>query len=197
MSDKAEVGEVHDFLIAKLDGRFMRFPSMESIPDSVEEGPYSLNVVQEMPKLAIGELYGKLIAGGAKNFKTKEIAIESFAYQAAKLPEFGDPSTAPSPTAPGSAKKVDRAKRSSTIELLMPKNSAEVLKALAPQARELVLILTELAKEKVSPVLTSAEIEAKLQQRDSIERLNTRQDPIRIWTYYKGTLVSRDLIREK
>lgn len=219
MSTAASKGKVTeskpiDFVIGKIDGTYRRFMDSSATPleatDIVTLESMGSNTAQGMTKEMVGDLYGKLFANGiTKNYKTREIAIDSFAYQVAKMP-FYDPNApksvskgtvtnSPGKTAAASATPsepaVKKAKSPDRFELLTPDNVAEVVKELAPQARELALIMTEIAEEKQSRSFSSTDLEAKLSIPDVAARLKTRQSPMRILQYYKAKLNAVGLIK--
>ena len=78
---------------------------------------------------------------------------------------------------------------------LQPKVTAEVVRGLAPQARALVSIMADLAKELGSASFGGAALEARLKVPEVAALLRTKQDPMRILAYYKGKLVSVGMIR--
>ena len=69
------------------------------------------------------------------------------------------------------------------------------LGGLAPQARALVSIMADLAKELGSASFGGAALEARLKVPEVAALLRTKQDPLRILQYYKGKLISVGLIR--
>lgn len=193
-----------EFIVAKVGGRFLRFASRESLPsEGVEEGPYDLNIINGMSKEAIGDLYSDVASVSPKKFKDRKVAIDSFAYQVAKLPLFDPNPAKPAPAAKaeklaatsGESEKKYARKTSDTFELVKPDELDKVMRELAPQARELVLIMTDLAREKNSTSFSSAELSEKLKIPEVAAKLRTKQDPLRILQYYKGKLVSVGLLR--
>ena len=193
-----------EFVVAKVGGKFLRFATREAVPsEGVDEGPYTPDIVREMTKEAIGELYSAVAGVSPKKFKDKRVAIESLAYQVAKMTVF-DPSVPkpePPPVKGGKAtpsvngeKKYAR-KTPDTFELLQPAELDKVMRGLAPQARELVLIMTDLAKEKGATSFSGTDLNEKLKIPEVGARLRTKQDPLRILQYYKGKLISVGLIR--
>ena len=70
-----------------------------------------------------------------------------------------------------------------------------MMRGLAPQARELVLIMTDLAKEKGATSFSGTDLNEKLKIPEVGARLRTKQDPLRILQYYKGKLISVGLVR--
>ena len=190
--------QITDFILAKVGGKLLRFAAVESVPEGAET--ITLESVQELPKDKIGELYGTVAGVSPKHFKDKRMAIESLIYQVAKMPIY-DPN-APKPEArPGESKKAAASgekfvrKSNETFELLTPPDTEKVLRDLAPQARELILIMTELAKEKGSTTFSGAELNSKLKIPEVGARLRTKQDPLRILQYYKGKLIGAGLVR--
>lgn len=214
VSEKAKTGsapevQIKDFIAAKIDGQFKRFKDAESVPDGATDliTPAILN---EMTKEQVSQLYGHVAGTNPKNFKSKTVAIDSIAYQAGKLPIY-DPTPKPTAATPapegkkapaatlstGTAEGKEKYERRAPnkYELLSPENVAKILTGLAPQARELVTIMTELATDTDSPTFTEADLLAKLALPDVAARLRTRQDPSRILQYYKAKLVSTGLVR--
>lgn len=196
--------EIAAFVVAKVEGgKFLRFKSLEDLPKEGTTLAITNQTVGELTKDEIGNIYSQIVGTGKKNFKDKKIAIESLVYQIAKLPVF-DPNASPlaeavkagakanKPTKEG--KKYER-KTPDTFELLQPEEVDKVLRGLAPQARELVLIMADLAKEKGSTTFSGEDLNAKLKIAEVGARLRTKQDPLRILQYYKGKLISSGLIR--
>ncbi len=187
-----------DFILGKVGSRLLRFQKIEEVPTDVS--PITLETVREMSKEEIGELYGRVAGVQPKNFKDKKIAIESLVYQVAKMATT-DPRLAAVDTntgAQGNGKQVEEnlARKSSEVfELLAPVDADAALSGLAPQARELMLIMTELAQEKGSTKFSAGDLSTKLTSPVVIERLKTKQDPLRILQYYKGKLIGVGLIR--
>ena len=130
------------------------------------------------------------------------MAIESLAYQVAKMPVFDPNAPKPEPAAKGTkpAKAADGEKKYArktpdTFELLQPAELDKVMRGLAPQARELVLIMTDLAKEKGATSFSGTDLNEKLKIPEVGARLRTKQDPLRILQYYKGKLIAVGLIK--
>ena len=197
----APVAKVADYVIAKVGEKYVRFADLASVPEGAE--PLTPEIVAEMTKDAIGELYSAIAGVPSKKFKDKKIGLESLAYQVAKMRIFD-------PSAPAVAAKVDKpakvakvagekaaraAKVPSTLELQQPEKLDEVLRDLAPQARELVAILADLAKEKGATSFSSADIAEYIKRPEVAARLRTKQDPQRILQYYKNELISAGFVR--
>jgi hypothetical protein len=200
--------------LARVAGKFVKLSSVELL-DKVPEGklemsPLDLGKLDELTKEDLGLLYGGIASVPAKNFKDKKIAIESILYQVNKMPFTEDPSIIVAPkrvdnSAPGAPaeKKTEKTskeklarKAGESFQLLSPENSEELLKSLAPQARELVLILTELGAQHGSTKFSGPQITEKLSSPGIAERLKTKQDPLRIFQYYKSRLTSVGLLIE-
>ena len=197
----APVAKVADYVIAKVGEKYVRFADLASVPEGAE--PLTPEIVAEMTKDAIGELYSAIAGVPSKKFKDKKIGLESLAYQVAKMRIFD-------PSAPAVAAKVDKpakvakvagekaaraAKVPSTLELQQPEKLDEVLRDLAPQARELVAIMADLAKEKGATSFSSADIAEYIKRPEVAARLRTKQDPQRILQYYKNELISAGFVR--
>lgn len=200
----APVAKVADYVIAKVGEKYVRFADLASVPEGAE--PLTPEIVAEMTKDAIGELYSAIAGVPSKKFKDKKIGLESLAYQVAKMRIFD-------PSAPAVAAKVDKpakvakvakvagekaaraAKVPSTLELQQPEKLDEALRDLAPQARELVAIMADLAKEKGATSFSSADIAEYIKRPEVAARLRTKQDPQRILQYYKNELISAGFVR--
>jgi hypothetical protein len=200
-----------DFIVAKVSGRFLRFQTVEEVPEGAEN-LLTRTVAEELTNEKLGEIYGIVAGVSTKKFRDKKIALESLTYQIAKLEVFdpnapvqtiktpapGEQAKAVQPTAPRPAPTVtpksDR-KLSEMFELLSPPETGKLLGDLAPQARELIIIMTELATEKKSTKFSAVELATKLATPETKERLKTRQDPQRIMQYYKGKLIGSGLIK--
>lgn len=187
---------VMDFAIAKLDGKFLRFKTAEMVPSGIEA--ITEESINEMTKEKLGELYGAVAGVEAKKFKDRRVAVDSLLYQFGKLPKY-DP-VAPAETKPAKATapaKVGKHQKKDTevYKVMSPPNSSKILGGLAPQARELFLIMVELAESQNSDSFSGADLDLKLNQDSSMKRLNTRQDPGRILSYYKGKMIGLGLIQ--
>lgn len=198
-----EVTQVPGFNVVKLGDRFVRMPVAAGVPEGAEV--IDLTQIEGMELDKMGELYGELAKTSVKKFKTKKVAIESINYQVGKLP-IVDPAsgkvTVNSPAndtktntaAPG--EKKERAKKAlANVELLTPPDAGEKLKKLAPQARELVMLMTEMATAKGSTSLTGDELSAALNTPEFVARLRTRQEPARIFSYYRPVLNKEGFIK--
>lgn len=190
---------VQDFVLARVEGKFLRFGSADLVPAGAE--PITLATLEGMPKDLVEDVYSKVAGILPKTFKDKGVAVASLAYQVGKM-RLHDPSApvvtqAEEPRASGKSTKAERATRKGqeTFELLTIPDFGKVTNTLAPQARELVAIMVELAKEKGSATFTGAELQAKLQEPASVARLKTKQEVSRILAYYQGRMIGAGLIR--
>ena len=200
MGNEAQQVAAKEFILANVGGKFLKFKLASDLPKEVPSGDVITHeTVSELTKDQISEIYGKVAGVGKKNFKDKKVAIESLVYQVAKMPTF-DPNASPLAEAVKAGTKANKPagkapKSPDTFELLQPQNTDEVLRGLAPQARELVLIMVDLAKEVGSTKFGGEKLEEKLKVPEVAARLRTRQDPMRILQYYKGKLIGSGLIR--
>ena len=188
------------FVVAKTNDRWVRFKDKDSVPCGVDL--VTEVIAAEMTVDDIGDLYSKIAGVSPKKFKNKKVAIESLAYQVAKMAIFDPNAPKPEPAAKGAkpAKAADGEKKYArktpdTFELLQPAELDKVMRGLAPQARELVLIMTDLAKEKGATSFSGTDLNEKLKIPEVGARLRTKQDPLRILQYYKGKLISVGLVR--
>ena len=188
------------FVVAKVDGKYIRFQDVEAAPKDTLV--LTNDVVSGMTMTEISELYSAIAGVSPKKFKDKRVAIESLAYQVVKMAIFDPNAPKPEPAAKGAkpAKAADGEKKYArktpdTFELLQPAELDKVMRGLAPQARELVLIMTDLAKEKGATSFSGTDLNEKLKIPEVGARLRTKQDPLRILQYYKGKLISVGLIR--
>ena len=188
------------FVVAKINDKWVRFKDKDSVPCGVDL--VTEVIAAEMTVDDIGDLYSKIAGVSPKKFKNKKVAIESLAYQVAKMVVFDPNAPKPEPAAKGAkpAKVADGEKKYArktpdTFELLQPEKLDEVMRGLAPQARELVLIMTDLAKEKGATSFSGTDLNEKLKIPEVGARLRTKQDPLRILQYYRGKLIGVGLIR--
>ena len=188
------------FVVAKINDKWVRFKDKDSVPCGVDL--VTEVIAAEMTVDDIGDLYSKIAGVSPKKFKNKKVAIESLAYQVAKMAVFDPNAPKPEPVAKGAkpAKAADGEKKYArktpdTFELLQPEKLDEVMRGLAPQARELVLIMTDLAKEKGATSFSGTDLNEKLRIPEVGARLRTKQDPLRILQYYRGKLIGVGLIR--
>jgi hypothetical protein len=193
------------FVVGKIDGRVVRLQTPEAAPEGAEVITHES--AMDLSLEVLGELYGSIAGVNAKKFKTKRVAIECIGYQVAKLPIFdpnakkvGPPRIAKGvQVAPGVVNVIDGKKvgRKSTdqFELLKVVDPATTLAKLAPQARELVAIMADLAAEKSSTIFAGPDLEEFLAKPEIGARLKTRQEPTRILQYYKAKLITLGVIR--
>ena len=196
----APTTKVVDFVIAKVGEKYVRFADLASVPEGAAATTPA--TAAEMTKEALGELYSELAGVPSKKFKDKRVAVESVAYQVAKMRVFDPsaPAKAPAPKGERPARvageKAPRvAKTPSTLELTQPEKVDEVLHGLAPQARELVAIMADLAKEKSATSFSGSDLDEFIKRPEVAARLRTKQDPARILQYYRGKLISAGLVR--
>ena len=188
------------FAVAKVDGKYVRFQDTEAAPKDTLV--LTNDVVSGMTMTEISELYSAVAGVPSKKFKDKRVAIESLAYQVAKMAIFDPNAPKPAPAAKvtksvkvaGGEEKSAR-KTPDTFELLQPAELDKVMRELAPQARELVLIMTDLAKEKGATSFSGTDLNEKLKIPEVGARLRTKQDPLRILQYYRGKLIGVGLVR--
>jgi hypothetical protein len=188
------------FVVAKINDKWVRFKDKDSVPCGVDL--VTEVIAAEMTVDDIGDLYSKIAGVSPKKFKNKKVAIESLAYQVAKMAVFDPNAPKPEPAAKGTkpAKATDGEKKYArktpdTFELLQPAELDKVMRGLAPQARELVLIMTDLAKEKGATSFSGTDLNEKLKIPEVGARLRTKQDPLRILQYYRGKLIGVGLVR--
>ena len=188
------------FVVAKINDKWVRFKDKDSVPCGVDL--VTEVIAAEMTVDDIGDLYSKIAGVSPKKFKNKKVAIESLAYQVAKMAVFDPNAPKPEPAAKGTkpAKAADGEKKYArktpdTFELLQPAELDKVMRGLAPQARELVLIMTDLAKEKGATSFSGTDLNEKLKIPEVGARLRTKQDPLRILQYYRGKLIGVGLVR--
>lgn len=188
-----------DFVLARVGERFLRFGSVDLVPTGSQ--PITLATLEGMPKDLVEDIYSKVAGIMPKTFKDKGLAVSSLAYQVGKM-QLHDPAAPAAPqleepranVRPTKAERATR-KGAEVFELLTISDFGKVTNTLAPQARELVAIMVELAREKGSTTFTGAELQAKLQEPASLARLKTKQDPLRVLAYYTGRMIGAGLIR--
>lgn len=182
-----------DFFLAKLaGGQYNRYMKKESMPEGAVT--YDRASVEAMTKEQVGELYGSLIGTSAKNFKDRRIAVDSLAFQISKLRPVDGPSVTVVPLV--NVKKIGRQPRQPEVTELLPReDAAELLKEMAPQAREIISLFADIAAETGSMLITSKQLEEKLAIPEIVARFKTKQDPMRIIYYYRSKLTALGLIR--
>lgn len=194
--------DIANYVIGLVGGRFLRFSEESVVPEGTN--PITTESLGKMSDEELGQLYGQVAGTNTKLFRSRTVAIESIEYQIKKLPLF-DPSApvrqavlvnkgqnSPQPREP--REKYAR-KSGEVFELLSPPDIDSVMRSLAPQARELILIMTEIVEEKGTNKFLGSDLNAKLNGAGIADRLKTRQDPGRILQYYKGKLIGAGLIR--
>jgi hypothetical protein len=179
-------------VVARINGRHFRTSDPSKLPEGSELA--TREQIEVMPIEELNELYSAVAGVPLKKFKAREVAKESVFYQIGKLPEYGG---AVKPSAEPSSRPAAGARRSKvpeTIELL-PVLDEKAIGSLAPQARELLLMMAEIAKENGATSFSSTLLESRLKEPKSAERLRTRQDPVRIMLYYRSKLVDNGFIK--
>lgn len=95
-----------------------------------------------------------------------------------------------------SGPRVKRYKRKLAYRVVFSQDSEahmNIYGRLPPQACALLDILVEAMQAKDEPVFTEGELQALIEQKK--ELLNTKQDPWRIFQYYRGKLISVGFLR--
>lgn len=199
------VAKAPEFFLAKVGETYRKFAFANDVPDTVDAAAVvASSALADKTKDELGELYGAVAGVAAKKFKDKKVAIESILYQVAKMPIFDPdaPAQTPQSAAVAAGAKANKAagtpreskpKGIAGLELKTPEDTAALGK-MAPQARELVAILVELAKEKGTMTLSGADVEARIKSQNTIDRLRTKQPPERILAYYRKQLVEAGFI---
>lgn len=188
----------NSFVLVKLPGnKFVRYTGSED-PIPLGEVVTTSSTIEEMTKEQLGELYGTLIGSNPKNFKDKKIAIESVSYQIGKLQATESLVLPPAAVAAQKSAKKDKAtgvakEKATSFELLAPENLAEAMAKLPPQARAVISAMTDVVTEKGRSTFTGAELEERLKRADS--PLTTRQEPMRIVSYYREKLTGAGLVK--
>jgi hypothetical protein len=190
-------GPVVAIVLGKMDGKVRRFSSERAVPEGVE--PTTDATLEAASKEQVAELYALVAGVLPKGFRDKETALSSLRYQVSKMPFADRPGQSVGLPASGAAKPAKAAKGArkgaETYELLTPSNFAELAADLPPQARELVGIMVDLAKERGATKFTGVDLQARLNEPASVARLKTKQEPIRILTYYEGRMIGAGLLR--
>lgn len=187
--------------VALVDGSYVRLLEGVEPPEGSEV--YKFDDLDSLELTKLGEIYGALAGVSPKKFKSPKIAVESIAFQLKKRTPTNP--WAPRPQTPASAdggtvktkvkvEKKDKEPTKSVITLLAPDDLAEQLKKLAPQAREVVGILSELAASSGTPTFNSEMVSKALNLPESVARLRTRQSPDRIFAYYRSALIASGII---
>lgn len=186
--------------VAFVEGRFVRLLEGIEIPEGSEV--YAFDDLESLTLTKLGEIYGDLAGVTAKKFRSPKIAVESIAFQLKKKTPTNPwaPKVATKAAEPAGEKgeKKDKPKKeptSATITLLAPEDLADQLKKLAPQAREIIGILSELALLGNTSTFTSETVSKAINEPKSVERLRTRQSPDRILAYYRSVLISSGIIK--
>lgn len=183
-----------------VNGHYVRLLEGIEIPEG--EAVIQFDDLESLELTKLGEIYGDLAGVSAKKFRQHKIAVESIAFQLKKK-------TPTNPWAPVVAAKVaevtgekgekkEKQKKESaptTITLLAPDDLADQLKKLAPQAREIIGILIDLATTTESSTFNGETLSKAINTPESVSRLRTRQSPDRIFAYYRGALISSGIIR--
>jgi hypothetical protein len=200
MNKEKQMEQAEDFIISKINGGWARFQQVEDLPEGAT--PIKKADIEAMTLEQMGQTYSEIAGVGPKKFSTQEIACASLLYQIHKLlvrnGKTASLSTAKetrkSPQTPGT--QAPRASRASgTLEILEPADLAAALSGLAPQAKELMAMLTEVATASRSMSFPASAMAELLAKPEAPARLKTKQPPARIWSYYKATLEDRGLLR--
>lgn len=180
-------------VIAKIDGRFVRLVDPDSAPEGITT--YTAVTLENSSMEDLGELYGSLAGQNPKKFKAKSTAIESIMFQGSRLPIFDPNKPKAAPQKSESTAKSEavpaRSKSQNVFELQFPKDLESRVKALPPQAKTLLLIMTDIGRTS----FTEQELLDALNLPANVAKLNTKQAPARILQYYKGKLITVGLIK--
>jgi hypothetical protein len=207
---EADAPRTPDFRIMRHGDRWVRLAPAFKPPADAEI--VDIAAINAMDDEAIGKLYGEVGKVSNKKFKHKGVAVESTVYQIMRMKIWDPdaPETEATAVLAGDAKaraaKKERkasaaaapkvARGSSKVyELLSPPDSAAVLGKLPPQARELVLMLTEVAAEAGSTKIAGAAVIARMSKEDAVSRLRTVQPAMRILGYYTKQLEEAGLLK--
>lgn len=189
--------------MALVDGRYVRLSVGIEPPEGSEI--FLFDDLEGLKLTKLGEIYGDLAGVTAKKFRSPKIAVESIAFQLKKktptnpwAPKTYIKATDAAPNRTDKGEKKEKAKKeptASTITLLAPEDLSDQLKKLAPQARDLVGILVELAAASGTTTFTGDVVSKALNEQKSVERLRTRQSPDRIFAYYRSSLIGSGIIK--
>ncbi len=200
--------------VAKVGSQYVQIAENLEIPADVtyitREG------VEERKLEDIAIVYGLVARVSPKKFKNKQLAMESMDYQVGKLQVLNsfevkqeapvEPKTAvegegeaevdPRPKAYIVQEKERAARVRPSIRLLTPADPAKCMESLAPQAKMLVSILTDAALERENVLFTTQQLTELMNTEESVARLKTRQEGVRIMMYYRRDLIESGLIAE-
>lgn len=188
--------------VALVDGQYFRLAEGVEPPEGAEVFLYDDLESLELTKL--GEIYGSLAGVAPKKYRSAKIAVESIAFQLKKktptnpwAPKVITKSTEPLAGGEKGEKK-EKAKKeptATTVTLLAPEDLADQLKKLAPQARDIVGIITDLVSKINTDTITGDVLSQALNEPSAVARLRTRQSPDRIFAYYRSALIASGIIR--
>lgn len=187
--------EERSVVVGVVDDRFVRYPRLEVVPAGTKVFTSLDEISDEMSIEDISNAYSIVAGVNPKTFPTKEVAASSLWSQFEKLPIM-DPDkivyAAASEEAPKKRAYVVQSKK--TYELLPGKNDGgKFVGSLAPQAKQVLLIIVEAAQRRGSGEFTEDELRKEIEDRK--ELLNTTQDSWRIFQYYRSKLRAGDLIK--
>jgi len=191
---------VEEFIVAIRGNGVERYPNLEAVPGDAVDVLCGAAELDLLSKAELEDLYAKAAGCIPKVFKSKEFAIDQVAYQFSRLPikrkveETVKPDPADSTNSPRRTKPSEKrkyAKKASKYILLPPtEKTQEILNSLAPQARTCVEIIAGIKKDEIPEnELRGAFAAAKM-------KLNTKQEPWRIFQYYRANLVRGNIVRE-
>jgi hypothetical protein len=185
-------------------GKYVRYAKLEDIPAEFVASTMTTDELRDMRKEDLESMYSIIAGVPPKTFPTHEVALENVVYHSLKMetmvpdsPEEPRMEVVQRPRKEAAAKTQARGRRAPTnFRLSYPKGLDDVLKGLAPQAQTIIRTLVGDAESRQSLEFTHEGIVKLLNTEEVRAALATRQEPERIFAYYRSKLESRGVLVE-
>lgn len=189
-----------ELFVANVDGKYLRFEKLEHVPAGCRTYTNKRELLGQTQK-QVEAVFAHVKGIPPKTFKDKETAAENLWDAFGELPLFVPKKAAP-PAAdtdgslPADAGKTDTSKkkyqkkRDVDIYKILPETdkTRKALDDFAPQAKACV----EIIRADGKPQYTEDELKALMEANRG--KLRTKQTPWRIFQYYRGMLISADIL---
>lgn len=191
MSSASSAPEV-SFTLAKVGTNYFKFAPDAPLPEGAQT--MTLDDLSKSSKEELEEMYASVAGTSPKKFKSQEMALENVTFQVGKMKLIAAAAaTGPLPATVDPTERKYAKKAPSTYKLMLDAGSSDKIKNLGPQARECINVMADFAKQEGR--LEFKEDELKVFFDACKDRLKTKQEPWRILMYYRGKLISADLLR--
>jgi hypothetical protein len=187
-----------ELFVANVDGKYLRFEKLEHVPAGCRTYTNKRELLGQTQK-QVEAVYAHVKGIQPKSFKDKETAADNLWSAFGELPLFVPKKSVPSSDTDGSlpadagktdTKKKYQKKRAVDIYKILPETdkTRKALEEFAPQAKACVEIIRADGKAQY----TEDELKALMEANRA--KLRTKQIPWRIFQYYRGAMVSADIL---